>query len=131
MKKEIEIHKEQVEKGVILCVKIPKIKVHEFAMIILNLINLKSSQSHSKILNVETVYDSNDIYVTFNSDETEVCKNILKSVVDSNTLDLEFSVSLISEIEILTMYGSELEEIGIIKSGFDFYVKGEYWYDWK
>lgn len=122
-----ENKEEYLENGLEFRIEIPKIKVEQFAMIILTLTNMRSSGgSPYNVHDFRTYAGSNTITVALKGEDKEHAKEILKFVVESNTLDLEYTIHFDNEIEIVTIYLDALVEEKIIKSPFDTYVKGVY-----
>lgn len=122
-----ENKEEYLENGLEFRITIPKIKVEQFAMIILTLTNMRSSgDSNYSVYDFRTFAGSNTISVAFNTDDKEHAEKVLSYVMESNTLDLDYKIEFSNEIEIVSIWIDVLEEEGIIQSPFDTYVKGVY-----
>lgn len=124
--KKVLLNSEQVRKGNLFIIEIPKIKIEEFSMIILTLTNLKSSQKRLDILDISTAYNTNDIYVTFCSDDEISNKETLKYAVDINTMDLKYEIKIIGNTDVVTIYGEDLKNAGLIEDEFEFNLKVEF-----
>lgn len=118
---------EYLENGLEFTITIPKIKVEQFAMIILTLTNMRSSgDSNYSVYDFRTFAGSNTISVAFKTDDKEHAEKVLSYVMESNTLDLDYKIEFSNEIEIISIWLDVLDEEGIIQSPFDTYVKGVY-----
>lgn len=118
---------EYLENGLEFRITIPKIKIEQFAMIILTLTNMRSSgDSNYSVYDFRTFAGTNIISVAFKTDDKEHAEKVLSYVMESNTLDLDYEIQFSNEIEIVSIWLDVLEEEGIIKSPFDTYVKGVY-----
>lgn len=123
---EVLVNKEeQVQLGNMFVVKIPKIDVKDFAMIILTLTNIKSSLKAKNILEISTVHNSNSIYVDFENDEKEENKDTIDYAIKLNTLDIPYEIDFIGNQDIVTILGEDLAEAGLIEDMFEFKLKGE------
>lgn len=118
---------EYLESGLEFRIEIPKIKIEQFAMIILTLTNMRSSgDSNYSVYDFRTFAGCNTISVAFKTDDKEHAEKVLSYVMESNTLDLDYKIEFSNEIEIISIWLDVLDEEGIIQSPFDTYVKGVY-----
>lgn len=113
-----------VSKGFIFKIKIEAVSTEKFALLLLALINNKSSNSSSEILDVATKVGTNDISVLFSGEENskDLCNRLLVDVAKNMLDGVKFQVEFAHDVEIVTVPYDLLEEEGVIDEPFALFV---------